>query len=148
MRFFGRKVNPRRNQVRKNIATDRFWQIGQMLNAKFVSLVLLWVVFIACCVFILSFEMDRETNYIKVLFVTIVVTLVSLAGAVYIHHYQKRLMTNRTRATALAGLIVLLLAVAKIGLLLTERTWWATGTAVTAAIILTIAYNQHHLLCM
>jgi len=140
MRFFGRKVNPRRSQVRRNIATDRFSQIGQMLNANIVSLVFLWLVFIACCVFILSFEINRETSYIKVLFVTVVVALISLAGAFYIYHYQRRIMTNRTRTMALAGLIVVLLATAKIGMLLTEHTWWATGTAVTAAIILTIAY--------
>jgi len=142
MRFFGRKTNPRRNQVRKNIATDRLSQIGQMINAHVVSLVFLWLMFIVSCTFILSFDIVRQANYRKAVFVTVVVVMVSVGAAFYVHHYQRRIMKNRTRAIALAGLLVLLLATAKVGLLLTEHTWWATGTAVTAAIILTIAYTQ------
>ena len=43
---------------------------------------------------------------------------------------------------ALIGLFILLLAITRLGVLLANQTFWATGTAVTAAIILTIAYNQ------
>jgi putative nucleotidyltransferase with HDIG domain len=40
------------------------------------------------------------------------------------------------------SLFILLLATTKIGVLLSNQTLWATGTAVTVAIILTIAYDQ------
>jgi putative nucleotidyltransferase with HDIG domain len=63
--------------------------------------------------------------------------------AFYIHHYQKKIIKNHARALALVGLFILLLAAIKLGALLpTKHTFWATGGAVTAAIILTIAYNQ------
>lgn len=142
MRFFGRKTNPRRNQVRKNIATDRLSQVGQMINAHVVSLVFLWLMFIASCTFILSFDIVQQAHYRKAVFVTVIVVLLSVAAALYVHHYQRRIMSIRTRAMALAGLLVLLLATAKLGLLLTNHTWWATATAVTTAIILAVAYNQ------
>jgi len=45
-------------------------------------------------------------------------------------------------------LFALLLATTKLGILLTKQNSWATGTAVTAAIILTIAYNQRFALGM
>ncbi len=73
---------------------------------------------------------------------TVVVLLVSVAAAFYIHHYQRRIIRNHARAAALAGLFILLLATTKFGSLITRQTSWATGTAVTAAIILTVAYNQ------
>jgi hypothetical protein len=42
----------------------------------------------------------------------------------------------------LVGLFVLLLAITRLLTLSTGETFWATGTAVTTAIIMTIAYNQ------
>jgi putative nucleotidyltransferase with HDIG domain len=74
--------------------------------------------------------------------ITVIVVLIALAVAFYIHHFQKRIIKNHTRALALAGLFILLLAITKLGVLLTNQTSWATGTAVTAAIILAIAYDQ------
>jgi putative nucleotidyltransferase with HDIG domain len=70
------------------------------------------------------------------------VALISLGAGFYIYHYQSRIIVNHARAVALAALFILLLATTKIGVLLTNQTSWATGTAVTAAIILTIAYSQ------
>ncbi len=51
-------------------------------------------------------------------------------------------MKNHARALALASLFILLLAIIKLGTLLTKHTSWASGTAVIAAIILTVAYDQ------
>jgi putative nucleotidyltransferase with HDIG domain len=70
------------------------------------------------------------------------VVLVSAGAGFYIYHYQKRVIRNHTRALALGGLFALLLATAKLCVLSTGHTAWATGAAVTVAIILTIAYDQ------
>ena len=69
-------------------------------------------------------------------------------AAFYIHHYQGRIIQNHTRAIALAGLFILLLTATKIGVLLANQNSWATGSAVAAAIILTIAYYQRFALGM
>jgi len=60
----------------------------------------------------------------------------------YIHHFQKRIARNHARALVLVGLFILLLVTTKLGVLSTGYTFWATATAVTTAIIMTIAYDQ------
>jgi len=142
MVFFGKKTSPRRDQVRRNIADERLWQVSRLLNTDCLLSVLLWLFFVALCAPILSFELIQQAAYLEVLSMTVIVVLISLAVVFYIYHYQMRIVRNYTRALALAGLFILLLAATKLGVLLTEHTWWATGTAVIAAIILTIAYNQ------
>ena len=128
--------------MRKNIAADRSSQISELVNTDRLLSVLLWLLFVALCAPILSFELIQQADYLQVISMTVIVVLVSLAAVFYIYHYQSRIVRNYTRALALAGLFILLLAATKLGVLLTEHTWWATGTAITAAIILTIAYNQ------
>lgn len=44
--------------------------------------------------------------------------------------------------SALVAIFILLLLIAKLGVVLTKQLSWATGTAVAAAIILSIAYDQ------
>jgi putative nucleotidyltransferase with HDIG domain len=68
--------------------------------------------------------------------------LISLAAAFYIHHFQKRIIENHIRTLALIGLFVVMLATTRFAVLSTRHTLWATGSAVTVAIILTIAYDQ------
>ena len=150
MWLFRRKTSPRRDQVRKNIAADRFAQIRRFANTETVASVLLWLVFVVLCVLILSVEIilkheDTSTRHLgfrHVAPITVITLLISFAGVFYIYRYQNRIVKNLARSLALGGLFVLLLAATKLGLLLTHDIWWATGTAVTTAIILTIAYNQ------
>jgi len=141
MPFF-RKTSPRRSKVRKSITAVRFSQISRFANTKYLISVFLWLLFVVLSVPILSFELLQQSRYYEVIPTAVIVVLVSLAAVFYIHHYQKRIIKNYTRALALSGLFVLLLAATKLGALLTNRTYWATGSAVTAAIILTIAYDQ------
>jgi len=103
---------------------------------------MLALAFIVLFVFILSFELIPRVRYIDLIPRTIIVTLIALAAAIYIHHYQIRIIQNHTRAIALSGLFILLLGITKLGILAANQTFWATGTAITAAIILTIAYDQ------
>lgn len=141
--WFFKKTNPRRNQLRKNITTERFSKISQFVNARMISSALLWLVFVAVCVFILSFELIHQTGvYLKIISMTVIVILISLAAALYTSHYQKRVINNLVRIFTLASLFIILLATVKLGALLFGQNFWATGTAVTAAIILTIAYDQ------
>jgi len=141
MSFF-KKTNPRRTQVRRNIAAERFSKLTRLINRDIVSSVILWLVFVAVCALIFSFELNQQRRYIEVISMTLIVVLISLAAGLYIHRFQSRIIQNHTRALALAGLFILLLATTRFGVLLTKQTFWATGTAVTAAIILAIAYNQ------
>ena len=140
MRFL-RKTSPRRNQVRRNIAAERLSQISRLADTHVVGSILLWVVFVAISIIILSFRMQK-TPYLELISVGVIVGLISLAAGFYIYYYQSRIIRHHARAMALAGLFVLLLATTKLGVLLTSHASWATGTAVTAAIILTIAYDQ------
>jgi len=149
MWIFRRKTSPRRDQVRRNIAVDRLSKVKRFANRDVFGSLLLCLIFAVFCVAVLSVGLvqDNTTLTVRPAFrdvipVTAIVTLLALAGAFYIHHYQKRIVQNRARAIALAGLIILLLAATRAAVLLTGYNWWVTGTAVTAAIILTVAYNQ------
>jgi hypothetical protein len=137
-----RKTSPRRNQLRKTLAAERFSHISQLINIDVIISVLLWLLFVVLCIPILSIDLIKQRSFSEVIPLTIAVLLVSVAGALYIHHYQGRIIKNHARAVALAGLFILLLATTKLGLLATHQPSWATGTAITAAIILTVAYSQ------
>ena len=139
---FWKKISPRRIQVRKNISAERFSRIGLLLDTDSLISILLWCLFVVLCVPILTFELIQQVHYFDLILTTIIVLLICLAIAFYIHHYQKRIIINHARALALVGLFILLLAATKVFALLFNHTSGATGSAVTAAIILTIAYDQ------
>jgi putative nucleotidyltransferase with HDIG domain len=136
---FWKKTSPRRSQVRKNISAERFSRINRLVNTDSLTSALVWLLFVALCILIISFP---QTGYLEVIPIAVIVVLISLAGALYIQHFQKRITKNHARALVLVGLFILLLATTKIGVLSTGETFWATGTAVTTAIIMTIAYDQ------
>jgi putative nucleotidyltransferase with HDIG domain len=126
--------------------TERFSQVGGLANTDSIISVSLLILFIILFVLILTYH---QTSYIKVLPVTVIVTLISLAAALYIYHYQKRMLKNHIRVVILISLFILLLAstrfmTSKLINLQNKYTplSWATGTAVIVAIILTIAYDQ------
>jgi len=142
MRLFLKKTSPRRQQVRKNIAAGHFSQIGRLLSSSTISLMLLWLVFVVLCVGIISVEQFQKARYGQVVPRAIIVVLLSFAAVLYIHHYQRRIVTNRVRALALVCLFVLLLAATKCGGFLSNYIFWATATSMTIAIIMSIAYDQ------
>ncbi len=140
--WFFKKTSPRLSQVREKKTIERLSQISRFANADRLISVSLMSLFIVFFVFILSFELIQQAHYLELIPKTIIVVLISLGAAFYIHHYQTRIIKNHARAAALAGLFILLLITTKLGVLAANQTLWATGTAVTAAIILTIAYDQ------
>jgi putative nucleotidyltransferase with HDIG domain len=140
--WFSKKTSPRRDRLRKSITAERLSQITQLADADHLISALLWLLLVALCIPILSFELIQQGRYSELIPTAIIVLLISVGVALYIYHYQKRIIRNHARAAALTGLFVLLLAVTKLGIFLTNQTSWATGTAIAAAIILTIAYDQ------
>lgn len=142
---FWKKINPRRSRVRKNISAERFTKISRLANTDLLISILIWLLFVVLCTFILSLQ---QTEYIEILPRAVIVVLISLAAAGYIHHYQKRITKNHARAFVLVCLFIILLTTTKLSVLTTKYTFLATGTAITAAIILTIAYNQRFALGM
>jgi len=140
--WFLKKTSPRRSHVRKKKTIERLSQISRFANTDRLISALLMSFFVVFFIFILSFELIQQARYLDLIPRAIIVAMISLGAAFYIHHYQKRIIQNHARAIALAGLFILLLATTKLGVLAANQTLWATGTAVTAAIILTIAYDQ------
>jgi len=134
--WFFKKTSPRRNQVRRSIATERLSQISRFATAERLISALLWLLFVVLCIPIISLELIKQADYPGLVPKALIVVLISLGAAFYIHHYQGRIIKNHARALALVGLFILLLITAKLGAVV------ATGTAVTAAIILAIAYDQ------
>ena len=126
----------------KGSAAEQLLQISQLTNIHVFVSVLIWLLFVILCVSVLSFELIEQTHYLGLVPITAIIVLISLAAAFYINGYQKRIIQNHIRTLALVSLFILLLAATKLGVLLTNRTFWATGTAFTAAVILMLAYNQ------
>jgi len=136
---FWKKISPRRSQVRKNISAERFSQISRFANTNFLISILIWLLFVVLCTLTMSLP---RAGYLEVMPIAATVFLISLAGALYIYHYQKRITRNHARALVLVCLFLLMLAATKLGVSFTQHSFWATGAAVTTAVILTIAYDQ------
>jgi len=136
---FWKKISPRRIQVRRNISAERFSQINRFANTDVLISLLIWLLFIVLCTFVLSLP---RSGYLDTAPMAVIVVLISLAGFLYIYHYQKRIRKNHARALVLVALFILMLTAARLAALSTEHTFLTTGTAVTTAIILTIAYDQ------
>jgi len=136
-----KKTSPRRSLVRRNIIGDRSWYISWLADTDVIVSILLWLLFVVLCSAIVSFELIQRARFSDLMLLTAMVSLISAAAGFYIYHYQKRLIKNHVRAIALIGLFMLLLLATKFGAMLNQN-FWATGTAVIVAIILTIAYDQ------
>lgn len=134
-----KRISPRRSQVRRNISAERFSQIGRFANTHVLASILIWLLFVALCTLALSLPEWKSSSVMPR---AIIVLLISIAGFLYVYHYQKRIRRNLARALVLVAMFVLMLAATRLGVMTLEHTFLATGTAVTTAIILTIAYDQ------
>jgi len=121
--------------------------MSRLADTDVITSVLLWLLFVVLASAVVSFELIRRARFGDLMPLTVIMALISIAAGFYIYHYQKRLIKNHVRALALIGLFVLLLFAAKFGAMLNQN-FWATGSAVTVAIILTIAYDQRFALGM
>ncbi len=136
-----KKTSPRRSQVRKNIPAERLSYLSRLADPDVVTSILLWLLFCVLGMGIISFELVRQGRFRALAPLGVIVLLMAVGAGFYISHYQKRIIRNHARAVALVGLFIVLLFAARFGAL-ANQSFWATGTAVIAAIILTIAYDQ------
>jgi len=150
-----KKISPRRRQVRDTLSSERLGRVDRLINSRLPGQVLVLVVFVAATTVLLSALPAAEGTYLgrwraveDIAAMALIVALIGLGLAVYVHHFQPRILARPTRMLALAGLFVLLLGITKIGALYHQETYLATGMAVTCAIILTIAYDQRFALGM
>ena len=141
-----RKTSPRRDQVRRNIGTERSLWCSQLMDADVIISLLLWLAFVALSVGVLSFGLAQQGRYRALAASSLIVVFAAIGGGLYAYHYQHRLLRNHAKALALVVLFPALLAVTKLGSLSSgDALWglgWGVGTAVLTAIILVIAYDQ------
>ncbi len=141
-----KKTNPRRSRVRQNIPLGRSFKSTALFNAEAVVPVMLWLLFVAASTGIFSFELIQQRRYHALLALLAVVVSISAGAALYVRYFQDRVLRHRGRGLALVAVFIVLLGAAKIGVLCSSASlWgpsWGTGTAVVAAIILVIAYDQ------
>ena len=135
---FWKKISPRRSQVRRNMSAERFSQISKLANTNVLISILIWLLFVVLCTLIMSLP---RASYMEVIPIAATVSLISLAGAFYIYHYQRRITRNHARGLVLGCLFLLMLMATKLGVAITQHSFWATGAAVTTAVVLTIAYD-------
>ena len=145
---FSRKTNTRRDQLHKSMEADKFLKISQFITIDFLISMLITISFIVLCVLILSFEFINKRTYAQIIPLVVLVTEVTVAISLYIFNYQKRVTKNHGRALAMSGLFLMLVAITKLGYLMTNSEAWAVGSAVAAAIILAICYNQRFAISM
>jgi len=145
MAFF-KKSNPRRDQVRRTIVAERPLTACLRADADVAITVLLWFVFLVLCIGVLSFGLVQQGRYRALGALAVLNLFMALGAAIYVYHYEIRLLRNHVRALGLVLLFPILLAIARLSALSSvEPLWapsWGTGTAVLAAIVLVIAYDQ------
>ncbi len=146
MGFFNR-TNQRRSRVRKEMA-NQFADLGRLANPDIIYSSAIWLLFVLLSVAVLGYDPKGQTTYGRFAAIVTVVVLIALAAALHISQYQKRLVKNRVREIGLVVLLISMLICTKVAVLVTGQMFWATGTAVAAALILTIAYNQRFAMAM
>jgi len=150
--FLKKKISARRQQVRNTIAAERLGRFSAFVNGPYPAAIGVLLLFMAGSVYLLGLDTKDKTVF-TVLFssfkpvgelaaLAVIVVLICLAAAVYIKHYQPRIIGRKSRCLNLAILLWLLLALTRIGSMYPEWEYLATGTVITAAMIMTIVYNQ------
>ena len=141
-----RRTNPRRDQVRRNISSDRPEWITRLADADLIISLLLWLLFVSGCVAVLSFGLVEQGGYRALIAMTAMVVILTMGASVYAYRWRSRTVRSHARGLSLICLFLMLLAVARFGSLASHGAlWgpsWGTGTAVLAAIVLAIAYDQ------
>ena len=147
-----KKVSTRRQLVRNNIATERFGKIASAINSPYPMAVLILILFIAAVMVVLGLDTSSADFYVRgsrhfkpwpqLVSLMIVISLISGGAALYIFHYQSKIISKPTRIIALAVLFWILLAVTRIFSMVPGWSYLVVGTAVACAIVLTIAYDQ------
>ncbi len=147
-----KKINPRRQQVRDNIATERFSRLAAVIHSPFPKAVGILIVFIFTTPLVLGLEIRPETihqeglrslkAWPQLFSLFVIVSAISVGMSLYLYYYRPRILDKTTRVVALASLFLILLAVTHLFSFADQWKPLSVGTAVACAIILTIAYDQ------
>ncbi len=147
-----KKVSARRQHVRNSMSAERMDRLSRISSSGYPLAILFWVVFVAAVITLLSvnstagrfFEPGQPffKPWPEIVASGVIVVFVAAAAGLYVHHYEGRIVHRPMRILAMEGLFLILLLLTKIGGIYPEWMYLATGSAVTSAIILTIAYNQ------
>lgn len=150
--LFRKRVNTRRQRVRDTMANERFIKLAAFVNSPYPKAILILVVFIACVVALLGLDLNEQSIYMlgldtfmplpQLLAMLSVVTVICIGMALYIHHFEARILRRSGRMVAMAMLFWLLLAITRLVSISAHRQYVGVGTSVACAIILTIAYDQ------
>jgi putative nucleotidyltransferase with HDIG domain len=147
-----KKVSTRRQQVRDNLATERFSRLAAVVNSGYPKAFGIFFIFILATTAILGLELKPETisaegyrsflPWPQLLSLLLIVATISTGISLYIHHYKPQILQKTTRLVALGALFWILLAVTHIFSFNPEWKPLSVGAAVACAIVLTIAYDQ------
>ena len=146
MGIFKRNINPRRKQLRENLAAERFVKLSEFINSSAPWSILVLIGFIAICSFLLSIAAGQDKFgfhlWHQVVSVILITAGVGVVMAVYIYRYNYKIIKNPLKAIALSCLFILLLFFAKFGSFFQNNIYLAVACSITCAIILTIVYDQ------
>ena len=91
-----KKVNPRRQQVRDNIATDRFSQLKAVINGPLPKAVGILIVFVVATTLVLGLKIQREIiegeglralkAWPQLLSLLVIVSAISVGMSLYLYH--------------------------------------------------------------
>ena len=128
------------------MAAERLSKIGVVINSGIPMAILILGSFVGICSVLLSIRISDDfigwKSINEIISLIVIVLFIASGIALYIHHYQPRIIKNYTRAFALAGLFILLIASTRLASFFHNRFYLAIGTVILCAIVLTIAYNQ------
>ena len=147
-----KKVSSRRQQVRDNIATERFTRLAVIVNSVYPRSIFILTLFILATTCTLGLEVSPDAiyqeglrlleNWPQLISLLLIVTTISVGMALYIAHYQPQIFQKATRLLALTVLFWVLLFVTRVCAIQDDWKPLSVGTAVACAIVLTIAYDQ------
>lgn len=152
MAILKKKISQRRKQVRESMTAHRSTKLSEMANSGVLTSILILLGFIVICTAMLSVLTGTDRlgwhSASEIISYAVLVVLISSGIAVYVVHYNRRIIKKHIRASALAGLFVILLLLVKLGSFFPNKIYFAIGSVITAAIVLAIAYDLRFALGM
>ncbi|HOQ05026.1 MAG TPA: HDIG domain-containing protein [Anaerohalosphaeraceae bacterium] len=153
MGWFRKKISGRRQPAWANLPADRSRRWPEPMNGSRLLLIGLFFVYLAALVFLLSLDTEHPEfltsgmrhfkPWPQIAALTVVTVLVLLGTVFYIHHCRPQFFNRANRAFTMAVLFWLLLAVNRFFSIWQGGViYLATGTTITAAVILTMVFDQ------
>jgi len=153
MGWFRKKTSGRRQPIRTTLPSERSRRWVEPFSITKLLLTFLFFAFLAGVVFLLALDTEHPEfltsgmRYFKpwsqIGALTVVTALLMLGAVFYIHHCRPHFFNRANRAFTMALLFWLLLAVNRFFSIWQGGViYLATGTTVTAAIILTMIFDQ------